>query len=657
MKKTIAMLLCLLMTLSMLPALGETYVGEAEGFGGKIIAEVTVEDGRIVDLALSGYNETPGFGAAALGPLTKAILEAGTVEGVDAFTGATYTSNGVFNAVKAALSAADAPVEADTATAGASSLPALGETYVGEAEGFGGKIIAEVTIEDGRIVDLSLTGNDETPAIGALALAPLAQAIVEAGTVEGVDAFTGATYTSNGVFNAVKAALGAADAPAESDTMEADTVTASASALNHGVAIVATPRLGPGRDDQEVPVYSFNAVAAYVVTDADGRVVDLEVDILEIITPNHDGARDNALAGWPGAIYNEDADGDGAVEGRLIQTTDNFMDSLPAWQTKRALADGYKLNSGTWAQEMDLFQGALRGMTADGIDAWAAKYLSDVNGRPLHGTSQNDDDIARWEALSDEEKAEMDAISGATMSLTDAHGDILAAIRKALSHQVPVDARADVASLGLGVVVTPRLGPGKDSLEIPVYSFNIVAAGAMYDADGRVVGAREDIMEVITPNHDSAHDSKFTGWPGQSYNGDVDGDGAVEAVLEQSDESFVAQVNAFVTKRDLDTLYRLNSGTWAQEVDLFEAFFAGRTVEELRAFFEAQCSDSNGRVIRADTTNEADLAKWNALTDEQKADVDALTGATISLSDSHGDMLGAMEASWNAARPCAITIE
>ena len=98
--------------------------------------------------------------------------------------------------------------------------------------------------------------------------------------------------------------------------------------------------------------------------DAEDRIVDLEADILEIITPNHDGAEDNALAGWPGNIYNSDADGDGVVEGQLEQTAESFTAELPAWRTKRMLGDHYKMNSGTWTQEMDLYQGALRGKTA-----------------------------------------------------------------------------------------------------------------------------------------------------------------------------------------------------------------------------------------------------------------------------------------------------
>ncbi|RAZ63592.1 FMN-binding protein, partial [Klebsiella oxytoca] len=56
---------------------------------------------------------------------------------------------------------------------------------------------------------------------------------------------------------------------------------------------------------------------------------------------------------------------------------------------------------------------------------------SDLNGRPLHGTSDKDEDVKKYEALTDQQKEELDGISGATMSLRDAHGDLLGAIEKA----------------------------------------------------------------------------------------------------------------------------------------------------------------------------------------------------------------------------------
>ncbi len=524
-------------------------------------------------------------------------------------------------------------------------------TFTGTADGYGGPVTAQVTVEGGVITALTLAGEQETPSIGGAALPVLTEAILAAGTVEGVDAVTGATWTSKGVFAAVNNALGVQE-EAAAPAVEA----VSVSGLTHGLGVVVTPRLGPGKDDQEVPVYSFNVVIAYVVADADSRIVDLEVDILEIITPNHDGAEDNYLAGWPGSAYNEDKDADGKVDGVFEQTPDNFVGNMASWKTKRQLGSAYKMNSGTWEQEMDIYENFFKGMNAEEIGTFFAVHCSDRNGRPIFAGNTNEQDLAKWNGLTAEQQAEMDAVSGATMSLSDAHGDILGAIGKALDRQVPVSADA-VASLGLGVVVTPRLGPGKDDQEVPVYSFNVVIAGALFDAEGKVAAAREDILEIITPNHDGAEDNVFIGWPGQRYNSDDDGDGKVDGVAEQTAETFSAMLPAFRTKRDLGSLYKMNSGTWEQEMDTFEAFFAGKTVEEIRAFHGKFGSDRNGRIIFPGNTNEQDLAKWNGLTAEEQAEVDVLGGATMSLTDAHGDLLGALEAACAAAKPAEISIE
>ena len=517
--------------------------------------------------------------------------------------------------------------------------------FTGEADGYGGPIAAEVTVENGKIVGLTLTGDKETPAIGGAALDPLKEAILAAGAVDGVEAVTGATWTSNGVFSAVKKALGAEEAAPAEEAAEA----ISATGLRHGLGVVVTPRLGPGKDDQEVPVYSFNVVMAYVVSDAEGRIADLETDILEIITPNHDGAEDNAFPGWPGASYNNDADGDGKVEGVMEQTTDSFTELLPTWKTKREIGNGYKMNSGTWEQEMDIFEAFFAGKTAEELNTFFERQTA-ANGRVIRETATAEEDLVKWNALTDEEKANVDALTGATMSIRDAHGDILGAVLEALDNQIPLNAE-EVAKLGLGVAVTPRLGPGKDDQEVPVYSFNVIVAGALVDEEGKVAAAREDILEIITPNHDGAEDNAFPGWPGASYNNDADGDGKVEGVMEQTTDSFTELLPTWKTKREIGNGYKMNSGTWEQEMDIFEAFFAGKTAEELNTFFERQTA-ANGRVIRETATAEEDLVKWNALTDEEKANVDALTGATMSIRDAHGDILGALLEAIEVAKPC-----
>lgn len=82
--------------------------------------------------------------------------------------------------------------------------------------------------------------------------------------------------------------------------------------------------------------------------------------------------------------------------------------------------------------QMDAYQNMMVGMTVDEVETWFGRYFSAENGRPLTENSSSDADRARWEAFSDDDRARAaDIVSGATMSLRDAHGDILTAIRRA----------------------------------------------------------------------------------------------------------------------------------------------------------------------------------------------------------------------------------
>ncbi len=527
-------------------------------------------------------------------------------------------------------------------------------TVTGEAEGYGGTVTAEVTLAGDQIIALSLTGDKETPEIGGAALKELEAAIVEKQGLEGVDAVSGATWTSNGVFAAVNSAMGIETADAGSEAEEAQQVTASG--LSHGLGFYSTGRLGPGKDDQGVGVYSFNEAVAYVLFDDDGRILDLEVDQLEIATPNYDGEAMPDFTGFPGQSYNADADHDEKVDAVWEQTEDEFLAQVDAWKTKRERGSTYKLNSGTWEDEMDIFEETFKGMTMEEVEAWYAAYCSDVNGRPLHGTSEQEEDIRKYEALSDEEKAQLDGISGATMSLNDAHGNILAAMRQAWENRKPV-AADQVAKIGLGFTNTGRLGPGKDDKETGVYSFNTQAAGACFDENGAIVALYTDVMEIATPNYDGEHMPDFTGFPGQSYNADEDHDGSVDAVWDQTDEEFLAQVESWRTKRERGDTYKLNSGTWTNEMNIFEGKFTGMTTKEVEAWFAAYCSDLNGKPLHGTSDKEEDMAKYDALSDAEKEELDAISGATMSLRDAHGDILGAIVKAWDNAKNANISVE
>ena len=304
---------------------------------------------------------------------------------------------------------------------------------------------------------------------------------------------------------------------------------------------------------------------------------------------------------------------------------------------------------------MDIFEEYFKGMTVDQLQDWYSKYCSDVNGRPLFGTSENEEDIAKYEALSDEDKAGLDAISGATMSLNDSHGNILGAILKAYDNRRPVEAEK-ISKIGLGITNTGRLGPGSDDQDVGVYSFNTQASGVCYDGDGRIAAVYTDVMEVATPNYDGESMPGLTGFPGQSYNADEDHDAVVDTVLEQTEDSFLAQIDSWQTKRERGSSYKLNSGTWTDEMNIFENFFVGMTTEEVSQWFADYCSDVNGRPLFGASENEEDITKYEAFTDEEKSSLDAISGATMSLRDAHGDILGSIEKAWTNAKDTNITV-
>jgi len=178
--------------------------GRADGFGGELVVEVTVEGGRITAIEVVENSETPFIADNAIKNLLPAIIEA---QGpVDVISGATYTSKAILEAVEKAVSGAGA----DQAEAGAY----VDGTYRAEVDSFGGKLELEVVVEGGRIAAINVLQHSDTPGISDLAYQQVPQAIVEANSPQ-VDAASGATISSKAIMKAVEEALKqAGDAPA-----------------------------------------------------------------------------------------------------------------------------------------------------------------------------------------------------------------------------------------------------------------------------------------------------------------------------------------------------------------------------------------------------------------------------------------------------------
>ena len=85
-------------------------------------------------------------------------------------------------------------------------------TYEAEGKGIGGKVPVTVTVEGGKVANVTVGENSETEGIGSKAVEQLPEAIVAANGTAGVDGVSGATITSKAIFSAVEDAMAQASA-------------------------------------------------------------------------------------------------------------------------------------------------------------------------------------------------------------------------------------------------------------------------------------------------------------------------------------------------------------------------------------------------------------------------------------------------------------
>ncbi|MBO5597321.1 MAG: FMN-binding protein [Oribacterium sp.] len=127
---------------------GETLKGEADGFGRTVTAELTVADGKITDVVLTGDGETPTVGGAALDTLKEQVIAANGPE-IDGVSGATVTSTAVKNAVSKAMGieVAEPETKAPAVSAPAEIVPVEGGIQMGQiiTAAHGTKCFTQVT--------------------------------------------------------------------------------------------------------------------------------------------------------------------------------------------------------------------------------------------------------------------------------------------------------------------------------------------------------------------------------------------------------------------------------------------------------------------------------------------------------------------------------
>ena len=231
-----------------------TYTGSGKGFGGTISVKVTVKDGKIsaIDVT-SASGETASYFSKAKGIIPKMI--SGQTTNVDVASGATYSSNGIITAVRNALSMAETGKSStkkkkkknkknkkknsssDNNNNDNNKAPAEGYedgTYTGSAACSGEQfkeysVTANVTIKNGKIsaVEISSTakGTNLKQFMSRDEVKNLPSLIVSKNGTSGVDAVSGATYSSHAIFNAVNDALSKAKKNSSSTEKKEETTT------------------------------------------------------------------------------------------------------------------------------------------------------------------------------------------------------------------------------------------------------------------------------------------------------------------------------------------------------------------------------------------------------------------------------------------------
>ena len=227
------------------------YYGSGTGFNGEVQVEVVIADGKISNISVVSHNDDSSFMSQAQGLIPNIISSQST--NVDAVSGATYSSRGIIDAVRAALKQAvvngssnDADDSNDdnnnndnnssnnNSTIVEGKVPYEEGIYYGTGEGYAGDIQLAVVIQDKTIKAILVTECEDDAAFFNRAKSIINEVLKNQSTdLSGIDTVSGATYSSNGIVEALREAFKAAEngnsgKPAESETeTETETETES----------------------------------------------------------------------------------------------------------------------------------------------------------------------------------------------------------------------------------------------------------------------------------------------------------------------------------------------------------------------------------------------------------------------------------------------
>ena len=187
------------------------YEGNSQGYGGDFKVKIKIKNGQLSAINVVTNNETPEYYEKA-SVIIAQILEKGNTD-VDSISGATISSEAIKNAVRDALHKAGSKKETPKLaqktqkhnTPNVATKGLKDGVYEASSNGYGGRLSVRVTVTNGKLTNIDVISNNETPSYFNRASSVIDR-ILSTGSVN-VDSVAGATISSNAIKQAVSKAL------------------------------------------------------------------------------------------------------------------------------------------------------------------------------------------------------------------------------------------------------------------------------------------------------------------------------------------------------------------------------------------------------------------------------------------------------------------
>lgn len=210
-----------------------TYYGTGTGFGGTLKVKVEISGGKITSIQIMENQDGSEYISKASALINTIIQNQST--NVDTVSGATYSSAGIIQAVRNALSQAAVSTSGTTTSgeagnagnngnqnqdtsAATGNFPYKEGIYYGTAEGYSGNVSVAVVIQEKSIKAILITETSDDEAFFQRAMGVVKNVLKTQRTE--VDTVSGATYSSKGILGAIQNALKQAEKVTNGENIE-----------------------------------------------------------------------------------------------------------------------------------------------------------------------------------------------------------------------------------------------------------------------------------------------------------------------------------------------------------------------------------------------------------------------------------------------------